>query len=155
MTSKRTVRWTASNGKEITVEISVTREHTTRDTLWADGDSVVVERDEIKAVQSIVAMMDGTTIDEAYLGQLRYNIAPNSLGAVAAINKVVGLKAETLALVEATIAEATEEAESDPEIMACRARIADREAAADKATAEYERREKAVDNMMTLGGHTY
>ena len=28
-------------------------------------------------------------------------------------------------------------------------------AAADKATAEYERREKAVDNMMTLGGHTY
>jgi len=155
MTGKRTVRWTASNGKEITVEISVTREHITSDTLWADGDSVVVERDEIKAVQSIVAMMDGTTIDEAYLGQIRYNIAPNSLGAVAAINKVVGLKAETLALVKAAIAQATVEAESDPEIMACRTRIADREAATDKATAEHIRHEKAVDNMMTLGGHTY
>ena len=49
----------------------------------------------------------------------------------------------------------TADAESGPIIVACRARIAERQAAALRVAQEYDQHVQDVDNMMTLGGHTY
>lgn len=148
MTSKRTVKWTMSNGKEITVEIEVGRKHITSEILYADGDNVTVDRDEIQESHSIVAYVDGAEFDRCGFDRPS-RIPANDRGIVAVIGEKVGLLADTYKLVNDAIDEAIAEAESDPEIAACRERIAKREAAFDAAQAEYDefvaRRERAMN----------
>lgn len=148
MTSKRTVKWTMSNGKEITVEIEVSRQHVTSERNNADGDVSMIDVDRVAESQSIVAYLDDAKFAVAYMGTIERNVAANDRGIVAAIGGKVGLVADTYKMVTDAIADATAEAESDPEIVACHERIARREAAFDAVHRDYDAAKARIEAAM-------
>ncbi len=154
MTATRTARWTGISGKEIEVRVQVTREM--RQCAPTNADGVMVETTERELIesQSVVAYVDGTEVDRAYIGRIQHVRAKaraDGLVIVGIVGSKVGLTAETLALVETALAEAAAEAETDPEVVAYRARQTE----SDKTESEYQAHAKRVDDMMTAGGRTY
>lgn len=153
MTANRTVRWTLTSGKEIEVRISVTRKMVARRPINADGDIIEIGGTTLSEYQTIEAYLDASKVDEAYIGQIQ-PIKPkvvNGVTVVAILGTKLGLTAERLESIEGATAQATAEAEADPDVMTYRARVARGE----QAEAEYEAHVRRVEDMMTLGGKTY
>jgi len=148
MTSKREINWTLGSGKQIVVQISVTRTHVTERELDADGIKMRVSADDVTKSQTVTAIVDDAIIDTAYMGMINRAIAPNNQGVVASIGRKVGLTDETLKLVEDAISDAAAEAESAPEIADCLSRIATREEARRKGAAEYDQHREMMRNVM-------
>ncbi len=141
-----------ASGAKVQIKVTVTRNVIRSERVNADGDVMECRCYKLSESQEVVAYMDGKEIDRAYMGQINERARSAKFPElVAAINAKVGLTQERLDLCKAAIADATAEAESDPEVVEYRKAQAEGR----KQAEEYERHHKAVEDMMTLNGTTY
>lgn len=154
MTTNKVIEWTmAKSGKHVEIKISVTREMSANGTVNLDGDRIQVPGTSLQESQTVTAYLDGVELESAYIGHIQH-IRPqmvSGLEVVAVIRSKVALTKERCEAVETAIREATAEAETDPAVMEYRKAEAKRAAGVARA----EKHIADVEDMMTLGGHTY
>jgi len=152
----RTASWAKADGSQTVVMIEVRRGYETKiHTNYADGDNIqVTDRHEIETT-AISLTSGGETFSNLHDATDYYNLPhatrPANLAAadmiLAGNNIKIGISPANAPSVRAAIADATAEAECDPDWAA----ILERRAGIVKYEADY----KATTDAMTLGGKTY